>query len=638
MARTRSGLALERWLEVLASFADWPRAELARQFRDSLLRSAAKRLLADARLTAPVRMRLFELDARATELERWISESDERSETRAEASELLLSSLEPLGLELPHALGALFEGLASFDVVADNVLQQTRRRKQTGMFYTPSAVAHEVAQRALEVLPHTAQLNICDPACGSGAFLVETARALAGNAASLAERRRAVDCLLGVDLDARALHVAELALWAFVADPDWDGVGLRLHEGDALLGKGLHQNSAALPRARGVDWRAIAGSGFELVIGNPPWVAFAGRAAQPLESQKRAHYLRQFVSFRGYPTLHALFVERALELAPHGIVALLVPSPIADLDGYRALRRRLLTTHEPCEPLLEFGQDAFQTVTQPCFALIARPRTAAASQNEENRERRFRLAEREVLGEVAQPVDAPEVLLRVAEREAFPRELFGELGFQSNRVVSSQLFLRADAAKPPYTYPLLEGREVSEFSVGEPRLFLHPDAAILKKTRCKLRLPEDYRRVRFVVRQTAKFPIAALHNGLPFRNTLLAGFADHETELSPELVVGLLNSSLYRALHLARQRDARQKVFPQVKVAHLRALPRPPRGNDALCERVRELTRSALARPRAELRRELDSAVFQLFDLSAPEQEQVLAFVAERAPELIDND
>ena len=111
------------------------------------------------------------------------------------------------------------------------------------------------------------------------------------------------------------------------------------------------------------------------MIGNPPWVAYAGRAAQPLSPERKAYFADHYSTLKGYPTLHGLFVERALRLAPQGTVALVVPSPIADLHGYRAVRRAVRATHTPCEPMLEFGQDAFASVTQPCFALIAEAST-----------------------------------------------------------------------------------------------------------------------------------------------------------------------------------------------------------------------------------------------------------------------
>jgi len=43
----------------------------------------------------------------------------------------------------------------------------------------------------------------------------------------------------------------------------------------AALDRSLHAGDALLE----IDWGSLAGGGFDLVIGNPPWVAFAGRAA-----------------------------------------------------------------------------------------------------------------------------------------------------------------------------------------------------------------------------------------------------------------------------------------------------------------------------------------------------------------------
>src|SRR5262249_19247415 len=135
--------------------------------------------------------------------------------------------------------------------------------------------------------------------------------------------------LFGVDVSPLALAVAETVLWLVADDPTLSlgAAGAQLREGDALC-----EPSAAGALGRlGVDFGELTsdGRGFDLVIGNPPWVAFAGRATQPLSPALRTHYRRTFRAFHGYPTLHGLFVELGARLAPRGVVALLVPSPIA---------------------------------------------------------------------------------------------------------------------------------------------------------------------------------------------------------------------------------------------------------------------------------------------------------------------
>jgi hypothetical protein len=173
---------------------------------------------------------------------------------------------------------------------------------------------------------------------------------------------------------------------------------------------------------------------------------------------------------------------------------------------------------------------------------------------------------------------------------------------------------------------------VSEFSEGPPRLYLCVEPEELVRARCRVRREQDYQAARFVVRQTAKVPIAALHSGLPFRNSLLAGL---EVEgFSAELLVALLNSALYRALHLSTRRDARQAAFPQVKLAHLRALPRPP-VDAALHARLAAITgRATHGGMGPALRRELDDAVFDLFAVPPDHRREVRAFLAVRAKRL----
>lgn len=497
----------------------------------------------------------------------------------------------------PWSIGTLFESL----------LHAVTNRKKSGSFYTPRPIAEQVAGVGLARVGD--EPVVCDPALGGGAFLLAAGARLASEDTPSTRRRVAERCLTGVDVSPAAVAVTEAVLWLWVADPDFDPRVLRrrLLEADAL--------------ERGWE-KSLLGdrSGFDVVIGNPPWVAYAGRAAQPLEPERRARYSSSFRSFRGYPTLHGLFVERATELAPSGVIALLIPSPVADLDGYRPVRRALSATHTPREPLLELGQDAFAGVTQPCFALVADPGASA--------ERPWRLTERQRAASAARDVEAPEALARLAALPSFPPELFGERGFQSAGDVSKTLFLRADGPDERHTIPLLEGREVREFHAGSPRLFLCPDAEKLARARCRLRPVEQYQKVRFVVRQTAKVPIAALHTGVPFRNTLLAGL-EHD-ELRPELVVALLNSSLYRALHLALRRDARQAAFPQVKIAHLRALPRPPR-DDRTWSRLSELCARATREGSGdELRAALDREVFELFGLEEHERHAVTTFLRSR--------
>lgn len=526
--------------------------------------------------------------------------------------------------QLPiEALGQLYESL----LAARPSDAERNLRKRTGSYYTPEALTRVVVERAFAALERVpgltpSRLRILDPALGAGAFLVQAGREAARRAGRSTAAVVEHD-LFGADVSPLAVAVAEASLWLLADAPllTLAAAGKHLREGDSLC-----TPAAARPLGRrGIDFSELSPEGFDIVLGNPPWVAFAGRATQPLARELRQHYREKFAGFRGYPTLHALFVELAASLAPRGVVALLIPSPLADLDGYRPVRSALAASHSPCEPLLELGQDAFESVTQPCFALVAAPRETSES----DPGRSLVLSERSRAAASAAELCTPRALERLASLARFPSELFGEMGLQTNSAITRQLLYRGSSPPDEFSYALLEGRNIAEFTVNAPRLFLKPDQALLTQHRCRLRPVSEYARVKLVVRQTAAITIAAAHDGTPFRNSLLAGF---ELEGFPsELSLGLLNSTLYRALHLAARRDARQGAFPQVKIAHLRSLPAPRRSPH--CQQIAALSAEACRRGlNPELRRALDAAVFSEFAIAPDEADEIRAFVKNRSP------
>jgi len=138
-------------------------------------------------------------------------------------------------------------------------------RKLTGSYYTPDSLVQELIKSALEpVLVQTLKdhpqqpvqallsLSVCDPACGSGHFLLAAARRIAEEVARLnaadgnplpADYRHALrdviaHCIYGVDKNPMAVELARTALWLEAYSPDRPLTFLDHHLrcGDALLG------------------------------------------------------------------------------------------------------------------------------------------------------------------------------------------------------------------------------------------------------------------------------------------------------------------------------------------------------------------------------------------------------------------
>jgi len=168
-------------------------------------------------------------------------------------------------LSQPHAARLAFVG--DEDDANSESSTKGNTRKLTGSYYTPDSLVQALIKSALEpVLAQTIasnpadpvgavlQLTVCDPACGSGHFLLAAARRMADEVAKLralanggaptpADYRHALrdvvsHCIYGVDKNPMAIALAKTALWleAYTPDRPLTFIDHHLQVGDALLG------------------------------------------------------------------------------------------------------------------------------------------------------------------------------------------------------------------------------------------------------------------------------------------------------------------------------------------------------------------------------------------------------------------
>ncbi len=147
-------------------------------------------------------------------------------------------------------------------------MQPTDERRRTGSHYTPRSLTAPIVEHALEPAltrlgpdarpEDVLDLKVCDPAMGSGAFLVEACRALGERLVKAwarwpetrpkipddeddhlhARRLVAQRCLYGVDKNPRAVDLAKLSLWlaTLARDHEFTFLDHALKCGDSLVG------------------------------------------------------------------------------------------------------------------------------------------------------------------------------------------------------------------------------------------------------------------------------------------------------------------------------------------------------------------------------------------------------------------
>lgn len=164
----------------------------------------------------------------------------------------------------------------------DEAAASGHSRKLSGSYYTPDSLVQELIKSALEpVLTERLQNNlqnprdallgitVCDPACGSGHFLLAAARRLAVELAQIdagadqateAHYRHALRdvvrrCIYGVDLNPMAVELCKTGLWLESIEP---GKPLSFLDAHVQCGNSLVGSFNEIVLSEGIDNKAYA--------------------------------------------------------------------------------------------------------------------------------------------------------------------------------------------------------------------------------------------------------------------------------------------------------------------------------------------------------------------------------------------
>lgn len=239
-----------------------------------------------------------------------------------------------LGVMYEQYLGLVLRQTAKRAKLADGAVN----RKEQGIYYTPTWVVDYIVRFSIEEAlkrrgTKAAKLRLLDPACGSGTFLLRAfdhmMRARNPTGASVQSRfdpdtagpllalRTSVltDNLFGVDLDSRAVEIAQLNLMIRAAESRHR---LPTLERNVRVGNSVIADPTVDPRA--LDWtkafpEAMKLGGFDVIVTNPPYVRI-----QNLEEPQATYLAKRFNADWNFD-LYTTFVQEAWELLNDGGVA-----------------------------------------------------------------------------------------------------------------------------------------------------------------------------------------------------------------------------------------------------------------------------------------------------------------------------
>lgn len=228
------------------------------------------------------------------------------------------------------------------------------------------------------------ELTICDPACGSGAFLNQALDFLIREHAYLDELNKQLfggffvfpdienqileHNIYGVDLNEESIEIAKLSLWLRTAQPKRKLTSLNnnIKCGNSLI------DSKAIAGDKAFNWKeqfpeVFAKGGFDVIIGNPPYVF----ARDNFRQEEKDFFVSKYVSAKYQINTYLLFIEKSVHLIKNnGIYGLIIPNSWLMMYSGEGLRKFLIETNK-INQIINLAGFSFETANVETVILLA---------------------------------------------------------------------------------------------------------------------------------------------------------------------------------------------------------------------------------------------------------------------------
>ncbi|MBU2052915.1 MAG: N-6 DNA methylase [Nanoarchaeota archaeon] len=275
---------------------------------------------------------------------------------------------------------------------------ESGKRKKMGIYYTPSYIVDYIVKNTVreyvkdKTIDEILEVRILDPACGSGSFLIRAFQEVCNiveeklkkgekskkwntfqvfkERLNLSQKSKILkNCIYGVDLDEKAVELAQLNLMLKLLEEETretrDRI-LPLMRHNIKCGNSLIDDSK-VAGDKAFNWKAqfpevFTDGGFDVVVGNPPW------SSKIVSNEINSFLSKKFSIPQKNMNIFGVFVIHSLRLLKkEGIFGLLIPKVIIKNDSYTSIRKEIIENYSLFK-IMDFGQ--FPGVASDAICLL----------------------------------------------------------------------------------------------------------------------------------------------------------------------------------------------------------------------------------------------------------------------------
>lgn len=438
-------------------------------------------------------------------------------------------------------------------------------------------------------------LTILDPACGSGAFLNQAldflikeheyidylSTSLLGGGFTFPDIENTVleNNIYGVDLNEESVEIAKLSLWLRTAQPrrKLNSLNKNIKCGNSLI------DSKTVAGDKAFKWEEEfpevfdpskgSGGGFDVVIGNPPYVP-----TELINDTDKTYLESTYESAYGRLNLYPIFYEKGIKvLCQGGQLSFITPYTILKNQYYIEARKYILS-HTSINELIDFkGIAVFEDATVDSIILsLSKEKNIKNKYSyifnikdfQNNQFQQSEVFQEDILNskDVSFHVSNNDKLIKKVSKGC--KTLAEVVNFNQGIITGgNKKFITSE--RNELSVKVLTGSDFNRYLMKPSSSFLTYDTSKLHRPRKKEIFEVDEK---ILLRQTGAYPICSIdYDGFYTLDTVHNGIlTDHKFQI--KYILALINSKLYRFLYENSINES-GKVFAQVKIIYIDPLP-----------------------------------------------------------------